>query len=132
MLPRFLKNASHYTGKNFFNMKNQTHKQCQADPTIKTVAVCFDQENGKGKSYTYKTRLKLKKGDLCNVKTPRGVIVVRVVTVHKEAQVSEVADFELKWIASKVDMQAIRAGEKEDRDFAKAKLSLKESLGDLF
>ncbi len=98
---------------------NQTFKQCQADLTIKTVAVTFDQENGIGKTYTYKTRLDLKPGDLVNVSTPRGVIVVAVMQVHKKPRVKPDDEIELKWIASKVDMKAIRDAEKEDRDFAK-------------
>lgn len=98
---------------------NQTHKQCQSDPTIKTVSVCFDQESNHGKKYTYKTRLDLKPGDLCNVNTPRGVIVVRVTMIHPSPRTSPDSEIELKWIASKVDMKGIRDAEKEDRDFAK-------------
>jgi hypothetical protein len=103
---------------------NKTFKQCQADPTIKTVSVCFDQESNHGKKYTYKTRLDLKPGDLANVNTPRGVIVVRVTAVHAKPRVKADDEVELKWIASKVDLRAIRDAEKEDRDFAKSNPAL--------
>ncbi len=98
---------------------NKTFQQCQLDPTIKTVSVCFDQEQGKGKQYTYKTRLDLMPGDLVNVNTPRGVIVVRVTAVHDRPRVKPDDEIELKWIAARVDMLSIAAAEKEDRVFAK-------------
>lgn len=99
---------------------NLTHLQCQRDTTIKTVSVSFDQEHNRGKGYTYKTRLDLKPGDLCNVNTTRGVIVVQVLKVHAKPQTKPDSGIELKWITCKVDTKAIKAAEAEDKNFSKA------------
>lgn len=65
-----------------------------------TVEVRFEPV---GKLYTYKTRLKLVKGDWVIVVVNHVVKVVEVVNVHAAPRIDFDAPYDYKWIVQKVD-----------------------------
>jgi len=76
-----------------------------------TVDVRFDASF---KLYTYKTRLRLAKGDWVIVSVKDVLKVVEVVRVHSVPRIDFDAAYDYKWIVQKVDMTAYNATLEEE------------------
>jgi len=78
---------------------------------FKTVEVCYNTSSDSmnlrnNRFYTFKTNLNLKVEDLVIVEGSGCFKTVRVVVVHDEPQIDLDADFDYKWVVSKLDLTA--------------------------